>query len=94
MLKYKLNPRPTFFSAGVGLTSGRRNSSESGPGSSGSPQSKELCPGVSWRATYEPEDSEDQGSEAEDAISWLILTDPHSFVNNTYTHQYNTSYRK
>lgn len=88
-----LKPRPTFFSAGVGWTGGRRNSSESGPGSSGSPQSKRVCPGISWRVTNDPEDSEDQGSEAEDAISWVIITDPRSFVintiirNQTYKHQ-------
>lgn len=58
--------KPTFFSGGVGWTGGRRNSSESGPGSSDAPQSKEFCPGINWRVTYVVEDSEDQGSEAWD----------------------------
>lgn len=56
--------KPTFFSVGVGWTGGRRNSLESGPASAGSPQSKELCPGISWRVTNDPEDSGDQGSVA------------------------------
>lgn len=60
-----------FFSAGVGWTGGRRNSSESGPGSNGSPQSNELCPGISWRVTYEFEASEDPKDQRSDEASAL-----------------------
>ena len=75
LLFESLTPRPTFFSAAVGWTGGLRNSSESGPCSSGSPQSKRVCPGMIWRVTNDFEDSEDQGSEAEDTIRWIVITD-------------------
>lgn len=69
-----LNLRPTFFSAGVGLISGWRNSSESRPGSKGSPQLNMFWPGIRWRVTNDHEDSDDQGSAAGVTTNWVILT--------------------
>lgn len=81
--KWKVESGPTFLSAGVASTGGRRNSSESGPGSNGSPQSKRVCPGISWRVTNDPEDSEDQGSEAEDTMHWIMRTNHKSWSIHT-----------
>lgn len=39
---------------------------------------------MTWRVTNDFEDSEDQGSEAEDTIRWVVITDLHSIVVNIH----------
>lgn len=71
----------------MGSTGGLRNSSESGPASSSSPQSNKLCPGTSCRVKNDPEGSEDQGSEAENTKSEIMSTDPNLYTLKNTDHK-------